>query len=71
MVDSICCVTARDRNYAGKALRPDHTIETLLEIPDLENKIRLVVQRDWRDVPGQESEARMRNAAMALGLPPD
>ena len=66
VVDSICCVTARDRNYAGKALSPDRTIETLLEIPDPENKIRLVVQRDWRDVPGHESEARMRNAAMAL-----
>ena len=55
VVDSICCATARDRNYAGKPLDPDRSIETLLEIPDPENKLRLLVQRDWRDVPGQEA----------------
>jgi len=65
-VDSICCATARDRNYAGQPLEPDRSIETLLEIPDPDNKIRLVVRRDWSDVPGDESEARMRNAAMML-----
>ena len=66
LVDSICCATQRDRNYVGDAIEPDHSIETLLNIPDPENKIRLVVQRDLRDVPGHESEARLRNAAMAL-----
>ncbi len=66
VVDSICCATQRDRNYGGDPIQPDQSIETLLQIPDPENKIRLVVQRDLRDVPGTESESRMRNAAMAL-----
>jgi len=66
VVDSICCVTKFDRNLAGKDVGHDESVNVLLRIPDPENKIRLVMQRDLSDVVGGEGEAKQRNAAMAL-----
>ena len=66
IVDSICCVTQFDRNLAGETVEPDHSLQALLNVPDPENKIRVIMQRDLSDVAGGESEAKQRNAAMAL-----
>jgi len=66
VVDSICCASRHDRNFAGKPLEPDQTLDVLLAVPDPDDKIRVVVQRDLDGVPGENSEARLRNAAMAL-----
>lgn len=66
VVDSICCVSRHDRNFSGGEVTPDQTLDVLLRIPDPDDKIRLVVQRDLSQVPGANSEARLRNAAMAL-----
>lgn len=66
VVDAICCASRHDRNFSGGEVAPDQTLDVLLRIPDPEDKIKLVVQRDLSQVPGQNSEARLRNAAMAL-----
>jgi hypothetical protein len=66
VVDSICCVTQYDRNLAGQFISPDESMDVLRRIPDPENKIRLIMQRDLSDVPGAESESKQRNAAMSL-----
>jgi len=64
VVDSICCVTRYDRTWKGKQISPDATVFTILGLPDPENKIRLTIQRDLSDVPGNDNEARLRNIAM-------
>jgi len=66
VVDSICCASRHDRNFSGGEVTPDRTLEVLLRIPDPENKLKLVIQRDLSQVSGENSEARLRNAAMAL-----
>lgn len=66
VVDSICCVTQFDRNLAGQDVGHDESVNVLLGIPDPDNKIRLIMQRDFSDTTGGEGEARQRNAAMAL-----
>ena len=66
LVDSICCVSRYDRNFSGGEMTPDRTLEVLLQIPDPHNKLKLVVQRDLSQVSGVNSEARLRNAAMAM-----
>ncbi len=66
VVDAICCTTRHDRNFSGQELTPDRTIEALLQVPDPDNKIKLVVDRGLSQVRGKNSEARLRNAAMAL-----
>jgi len=66
VVDSICCVSRHDRTFSGQPLVPDQSLDVLLRIPDPDNKIRVVIRRDLEQVPGQNSEARLRNAAMAL-----
>jgi len=66
VVDSICCPTRHDRNLEGREIAPDQTLPVLLRVPDPDNKIRLVVQRNLDPLPGENSEARLRNAAMAL-----
>jgi hypothetical protein len=66
VVDSICCATQYDRNLYGKEVTPDQTVATLLQSADPQNKLRLVLRRDLEGVYGQESESRLRNAAMAL-----
>jgi len=66
VVDSICCVSRYDRNLAGKAVEPDDTLQVLLDIPDPDNKLRLVVNRGLEGLPGRNAEAQQRNAAMAL-----
>jgi hypothetical protein len=66
VVDSICVVSRHDRNFSGQPLEPDQSLDVLLSVPDPENKLRLVIRRDLDDVPGDNSEARLRNAAMAL-----
>lgn len=66
VVDTICCVTQRDRNFSGGPITPDQTIERILALPDPDNKIRIVVRRQLDDVPGLNSEARLRNAAIQL-----
>lgn len=66
VVDSICCCTRHDRNFAGQPIEPDQSLEVLLRIPDPDDKIRVVIRRHLDDMPGDNSEARLRNAAMAL-----
>ncbi len=65
-VDSICCVTGYDRNFAGQPVEPDESLRVLLDLPDPANKLRLVVNRSLEGLPGRNAEARLRNAAMAL-----
>jgi hypothetical protein len=66
VVDSICGTSRHDRNFSGGEVTPDETLEVFLRLPDPEDKIKLVVQRDLSQVPGLNAEARLRNAAMAL-----
>ena len=66
VVDSICGTSRHDRNFSGREVTPDQTLEVFLRLPDPEDKIKLVVQRDLSQVPGLNAEARLRNAAMAL-----
>jgi hypothetical protein len=66
VVDAICCTSAHDRNFSGQLVEPDATLDVLLRVPDPANKVKLVVQRDLTQFPGDNSEARLRNAAMAL-----
>lgn len=66
IVDSICCASRHDRNFSGREIAPDQSLEVLLRVPDPQDKIRVVVQRDLSQVPGGNSEAKLRNAAMAL-----
>ncbi len=66
VVDAVCCTSRHDRNFSGEPVVPDGSIDALLRIPDPENKIKLVVERDPSQAPGLNSEARLRNAAMAL-----
>ncbi|MDX2227559.1 MAG: glycosyltransferase family A protein [Verrucomicrobiae bacterium] len=65
-VDALCCATMYDRNLKGSPVAPDHSLETLLAIPDPQNKLRLVLQRDVSARPGSDAAARLRNAAMDL-----
>jgi len=66
VVDSICIGTQYDRNISDKEIVPDKSIEALLKIPDPENKIRLVMQRNVSDLPGNDGQAKLRNAARQL-----
>jgi hypothetical protein len=66
VVDSICCATQHDRNMSGREVTPDRSIEILLNVPDPDNKIRLIVQRDASQLPGLDDQGRLRNAARAL-----
>src|SRR5437660_12670188 len=66
VVDSICCASQHDRNLVGQEVTPDQSLAALLRVPDPENKIRLVVERDFSHLPGINGEARLRNAAIAL-----
>jgi hypothetical protein len=66
VVDSICCATRQDRNLFNEPVDPDRTVETILSIPDPENKIRLVMRRNLNDLPGDDAPARLRNAAIQL-----
>jgi hypothetical protein len=66
VADAIVCTSRHDRNFSGEPVATDESVATLLRIPDPENKIKLAVQRDLAQAPGLNSEARLRNAAMAL-----
>jgi hypothetical protein len=66
VVDSICCAAQYDRNMSGHEIVPDQSLNVLLKIPDPQNKIRLIVQRDVSQWPGVDDQARLRNAARAL-----
>jgi hypothetical protein len=66
VVDSICCASQYDRNISGREVTPDKSLEVLLKVPDPDNKIRVVVQRDVGRMPGIDDQARLRNAARAL-----
>ena len=66
VVDSICVASQHDRNLVGHAVEPDESFSTLMKVPDPENKLRLVVERDTSHLPGVNGEARLRNAAIAL-----
>jgi hypothetical protein len=66
VVDSICCASQYDRNISGEEMVPDQSLNVLLNIPDPQNKIRLVVSRDVSHYPGLDDAGRMRNAARAL-----
>jgi len=66
VVDAICCTTRHDRNFSGKDLAPDRTLDVLLRIPDPDNKIKVVIDRGLSQVCGENSEARLRNMAMDL-----
>jgi hypothetical protein len=47
-------------------VEPDQSLNVLFDIPDPENKLRVVIRRNMDGAPGEESEAQLRNAAMAL-----
>ena len=66
VVDAVCCVTRQDRNFFNEPVTPDRTVEKILALPDPQNKIRLVMQRDLTQLPGRNAEAQLRNAAMRL-----
>lgn len=67
VVDAIVCPTRHDRNFAGKELAPDDTLDVVLKIPDPDNKIKIVIDRGLTQVRhGDNSEARLRNTAMDL-----
>lgn len=66
VVDAVVCTSRHDRNFSGEPVATDASIPTLLGLPDPDNKIKLVVERDLSQAPGLNSEARLRNAAMAL-----
>jgi len=66
VVDSICCASQYDRNISGEEMAPDQSIHVLLNIPDPQNKIRVVVSRDVSHYPGLDDAGRMRNAARQL-----
>jgi hypothetical protein len=66
VVDAVVCTSRHDRNFAGEPVATDDSITTLLRIPDPENKIKLALQRDLAPFPGLNTEAQLRNAAMAL-----
>jgi hypothetical protein len=66
LVDSICCASQYDRNLAGQEVTPDNSLNVLLRIPDPDNKIKVTVTRDIRHLPGTDSAAKLRNAAIAL-----
>ena len=52
VVDSICAASQYDRNLVGQPIQPDGSLARLLATPDPENKLRLVVERDFRHLPG-------------------
>ncbi|MDD5262132.1 MAG: hypothetical protein PHD76_09835 [Methylacidiphilales bacterium] len=64
VVDTICVVTAYDRNFKGKYVEPDETVSKLLDFPDPDNKLRFVLRRDLEALPGKEAESKLRNAAI-------
>jgi hypothetical protein len=66
VVDSICCATRQDRNFFGEPVTPDSTVQRVLNIPDPDNKIRLVMARSLDHLPGEDTPARLRNAAIRL-----
>jgi hypothetical protein len=66
VVDSICVATRHDRNFAGAPVEPDESLSALLATPDPANKVRLILTRDPDHLPGKNTEARLRNAAMQL-----
>jgi hypothetical protein len=66
VVDSICLSSRQDLNFFGEPITPDKTIERILAIPDPDKKIRLVMQRDLDHLPGLDTAARLRNAAIRL-----
>src|ERR1700679_2759960 len=66
VVDSICCATQHDRNLAGREVASDQSLKVLLQVPDPGNKIRIVARRNVSELPGTDSAAKLRNAAIAL-----
>jgi hypothetical protein len=66
VVDAIVCTSRHDRNFSGELVATDDSIAKQLAVPDPDNKIKLTVQRDLDQFPGLNTEARLRNAAMAL-----
>ena len=66
VVDAIVCTSRHDRNFSGEPVATDDSIGKLLAVPDPDNKIKLTVQRDLGQFPGLNTEAQLRNAAMAL-----
>lgn len=66
VVDSVCVVSRQDRNFYGEPVTPDHSIQRVLDIPDPDNKIRIVVRRNLDDLPGVDDAAKLRNAAILL-----
>ena len=66
VVDAIVCTSRHDRNFSGEPVATDDSIGKLLAVPDPDNKIKLTVQRDLSPFPGLNTEAQLRNAAMAL-----
>ena len=66
VVDAVVCTTRHDRNFSGEPVATDDSIARLLAVPDPDNKIKLALQRDVAQAPGLNSEAQLRNAAMAL-----
>ena len=66
VVDSICVATQYDRNLAGKSIVPDQSVARLLSLPDPENKLRLVVQRQFPGEYQEDAAAQLRNVALKL-----
>jgi hypothetical protein len=66
VVDAVVCTSRHDRNFSGEPVPTDDSIAALLRVPDPDNKIKLALQRDTAQAPGLNTEAQLRNAAMAL-----
>ena len=69
-----CCgisvVTQYDRNYYGDAVNPDRTAELVLNYPDPEGKIHLVVRRHVDETWSRNEEMLALTAAPAARLIP-
>ena len=55
--------TQWNRSFDGTEVVPDEGVDILLKIPDPQNKIRLVVQREISPLFGRDGAAKLRNAA--------
>lgn len=62
--DSINAVTSFDRTFSMTPIKPDESLARLLSLDDPSNKIKVSIIRHFDGIPGDDSEARLRNAAI-------
>lgn len=68
LCSGISVITQYDRDYYGKSLQPDTTVQKVLDFPDPEGKIHLVVRRynDETASRNHEMGAILHNAAKGI-----